>query len=65
MTGSLSREKPRRAKSAEDLLDLDQLLALGLDPADARDVLGPHSALSRQEVLDRYGILCRERRGQP
>jgi hypothetical protein len=44
-----------------ELLDLEQLLSLGLDPADARDVLGPHSALTRREVEDRYEMLRRER----
>jgi hypothetical protein len=47
----------------DDLLGYDDLLAEGLDPADARAVLGPHSALTRREVEDRYEMLRREREG--
>jgi len=44
-----------------DLLDYVALICSGLDPADAYAVLGPHSALTRQEVEDRWGMICRER----
>jgi hypothetical protein len=44
----------------DELLDLYQLIAEGLDPADARNVLGPHTALPRWEVRERYEVLQRE-----
>jgi hypothetical protein len=34
----------------DELLDYEQLLAEGLDPPDARAILGPHAALTRREV---------------
>jgi hypothetical protein len=49
----------------DDLLGYDDLLAAGLSPADARAVLGPHTALSRREVEDGYELLRREREGRP
>jgi hypothetical protein len=47
------------------LLDLDQLIGEGLDPEDARAVLGPHTALPRWEVSERWELLLRERRDRP
>ncbi len=41
----------------DELLDLDQLLAEGMEPAEARAVLGPHSALPRWEALERWEML--------
>jgi hypothetical protein len=50
--------------SPTDVPDPDDKL-LGLDPYDGRAVLGPHTALSRREVADRYELLRREREGRP
>jgi hypothetical protein len=49
----------------DELLDLGQLVAEGLDPADVRAMLGPHTALPRREVHERYELLLREREGRP
>ena len=44
-----------------ELLGLEQLIAEGLCPDDARAVLGPHVALPRWEVRERHEMLMRER----
>jgi hypothetical protein len=48
----------------DELLGYEDLIAQGLEPADARALLGPHSALTRREVDDRWGMICREREGR-
>ena len=48
----------------DDLLGYDDLLAEDLTPEEARAVLGPHSALPRWEVTERYEMLLREREGR-
>jgi hypothetical protein len=45
----------------DGLLGFEDLISDGADPADARAVLGPHSALSRREIEDRLEMLRRER----
>ena len=45
----------------DDLLGYDGLIVEGLDPDDARAVLGSHSALTRREVEDRWAMLLHER----
>jgi len=47
----------------DELLDEDQLAA-ELDPADARAVLGPHTALPRWEIAERLEMLRLEREGR-
>ena len=50
-------------ESEADLLGFDDLVSEGLSPADARAVLGPHTALSRDEVADRWGLLLLDQEG--
>ena len=49
----------------DELLDQTQLIDMGMDPEDARVVLGPHTALPRREVHERYEMLRRERGDRP
>jgi hypothetical protein len=48
----------------DELLGYDDLLNEGLDPDEARTVLGPHTALPRWEVAERWELLLHERRSQ-
>jgi hypothetical protein len=57
-------EAPVTDDRDDDLLNLEHLCE-DLDPTDARDVLGPHSALTRSEVEDRHEMLLREREARP
>jgi hypothetical protein len=50
-------------KRDDELMNLELLLNEGLDPADARAVLGPHSELPRWEIAERLAMLRRERQG--
>jgi hypothetical protein len=47
--------------SHDGLLDLDQLIAEGMDLSAARAVLGGHSAVTRREALERWQMLQRAR----
>jgi hypothetical protein len=50
----------------DELLDLDQIMTQeGLDLEEAREVLGPHTALPRWEVYERYEMLQREQQRNP
>jgi hypothetical protein len=49
----------------DELLGLEQLIAEGFAPEEARAVLGPHTALPRWEARERYELLLRERRMRP
>lgn len=40
-----------------EVLDLTQLISEGIDPEDARRVLGPHNALPRWEAMERYEMI--------
>jgi hypothetical protein len=44
-----------------ELFDLTNLLSEGLDEGEAREVLGPHAALSRKKVEERWAMIRRER----
>jgi hypothetical protein len=50
-------------ESEADLLGFEDLVSEGMSPAEARAVLGPHTALSRDEVADRWGLLILEQEG--
>jgi hypothetical protein len=47
------------------MLGYGDLLAEGLSAEEARAVLGPHSALTRREIEDRWELLRRERGERP
>jgi hypothetical protein len=49
----------------DEPLGLDQLITEGMDPDDARAVLGPHTALPRGEICERYELLQRDGRDLP
>lgn len=49
----------------EEVLDLTQLIDLGMIAEDARAVLGPHTALPLREVRERYELLRGERGDRP
>jgi hypothetical protein len=48
----------------DELLDLTQLIDMGMTAEDARAVLGPHTALPRREARERHEMLRREQGGR-
>jgi hypothetical protein len=52
-----------RGDGGDDFLGADQLIDAGLSRADARRVLGPHSAITRAEASERLEMLRRSKGG--
>jgi hypothetical protein len=53
-----------RPDPGDELLDLEHLVAAGLERDEARAVLGPHTCLPRREIAERLELLRWEREGR-